>query len=147
MKDYLVKINDLIVALEAGHDAVEIKAAELKRVEEILAAKEEKLRSIENDVNAKLRIYEKYESLEAIKAVADEAVKVANSAKAEALKAEEEADVAKSDAERLIAEARTERDIINAKVTNLKEREAALTAREEKLKTDFIKKLEAQLKG
>ena len=147
MKDYLVKINDLIVALESGHDAVEAKAAELKKVEANLDAKEEKLRSVENDVNAKLRIAEKFESLEALKASADKAIQDANSTKAEALKAEEEADVAKADAERLLAEARTEREIVNGKIAVLKEKEAALKIREDKLKTEFIKKLEAEMKG
>jgi len=147
MKDYLIKINDLIVALEAGHDAVEVKAAELKKVDEILSVKEEKLRSVENDVNARLRIAEKYESLEVLKASADKAIQDANLAKAEALKAEQEADVAKSDAESKIAEARTEREIVSGKIIALKDREAALKIREDKLKTEFIKKLEAELKS
>jgi hypothetical protein len=53
-------------------------------------------------------------------------------------KAKEEADKAK-------AEASTEREIVNKKAAGLKEMEINLKKREERLKTEFIKKLEAEI--
>jgi 2,3-bisphosphoglycerate-independent phosphoglycerate mutase len=53
-------------------------------------------------------------------------------------KAKEEADKAK-------AEASTEREIVNKKLAGLKEMEINLNKREESLKTEFIKKLEAEI--
>ena len=71
MKDYLEKINKLIEELEAGNAEIKATIEGFKKKESLLVVKEEKLRAIENDVNARMRIVEKHESLENIKASID----------------------------------------------------------------------------
>lgn len=145
MKDYLEKIESLINELEAGSAEIKDGLKDIKNRESLLDSREEKLRAIENDVNARMRIAEKYESIDKIKSSIERQSEENAIIMRELIEQEARSKEAKDAADKAISDARTEREIVNKKLAGIKEAEAALKAREERLKTDFIKKLEAEL--
>ena len=145
MEKYLEKINELIKEIEADKAVLAKEIENSKKVAELLAQKEEKLRAVENDVNARMRIAEKYESIENAKSALEKQSEENAILIRELSEQEEKSKKAKDDADKAIAEARLEREIVNKKAAGLKEAEINLKKREERLKSEFIKKLEAEI--
>jgi len=145
MEKYLEKINSLIKEIEADKAVLERAIADSKKASELLAQKEEKLRAVENDVNARLRIVEKFESIESAKSSLEKQSEENAMLMRELVEQEAKSKKAKEDADKAISDARTEREIVNKKAAGLKEAEINLKKREERLKTEFIKKLEAEI--
>lgn len=147
MEKYLEKINSLIKEIEADKAVLERAIADSKKASELLAQKEEKLRAVENDVNARMRIVERFESIESAKSSLEKQSEENAVLIRELAEQEARSKKAKEDADKAISDARIEREIVNKKAAGLKEAEINLKKREERLKTEFIKKLEAEIRS
>lgn len=145
MEKYLEKINELIKEIEADKVVLEKAIEDNKKVSALFAQKEEKLRAIENDVNARMRIVEKFESLESAKSSLEKQSEENAILIRELVEQEIASKRAKEAADKAKAEASQEREIVNKKAAGLKEMEINLKKREERLKSEFIKKLEAEI--
>lgn len=145
MEKYLEKINELIKEIEADKVVLEKAIEDNKKVSALFAQKEEKLRAIENDVNARMRIVEKFEGLESAKSSLEKQSEENAILIRELVEQEIASKRAKEAADKAKAEASQEREIVNKKAAGLKEMEINLKKREDRLKTEFIKKLEAEI--
>lgn len=147
MEQYLDRIECLMKDLEADIASVKATRVELAKKTKFVEEDKKKAEAMLADASAKLRIGEKYESIEALKVKCQEE-NVKNkeaSAKLELFKDELEALEAKLKAE--AKEVLEARNAVTGKIIKLKEREQIVLAREKKLKSAFIAKLEEELKG